>query len=66
MNNISLIFEAKKDVPINYTWSYYLEHPEMKKHLTHIKNDNGTYSLIDERTKKEVLSASFPLQRYLK
>lgn len=64
-DNVSLIFDAKKDRPINFAWAAYCEHPEMKKYLIHERTDNG-YSLRDTRTNKVVMSASFALDRYLR
>lgn len=63
-NNVSLIFDVKKDV-LNYSWFHYLEHPEMKKFLVNKKIENG-YILRDIRTDDIVLSASFCLEKYLK
>ncbi len=65
MNNPTLIFDAKKD-DLSYSWTHYLKYPEMKKNLSCIKNTDGTYGLIDNRTKKTVMSASFNLSGYLK
>lgn len=64
-NNVSLIFDTKKDDPINYSWMHYCQYPEMKKHLKNIKNEHGQYDLVDERTGNIVMSASFPLSDYL-
>ena len=64
-NNVSLIFDAKKDELINFSWLHYCEHPEMKKYLVNDKNDNG-YSLRDIRTNNIVISATFSLESLLK
>jgi hypothetical protein len=66
MSNVKLIFNAKKDSTTNFTWIHYCEHPEMKKYLKNIKNKNGIYDLIDERTGNIVMSGSMSLESYLK
>jgi len=63
-NNVSLIFDAKKEL-LNYSWSHYLHHPEMKKYLVN-EHVEGQWRLRDERTNQVVMSASFSLERYLK
>ena len=66
MSNVSLIFDAKKDETINYSWFHYVEHPEMKKYLKNVKNENGCFDLIDVRTGNIIMSASMSLENYLK
>jgi len=45
---------------------HYLEHPEMKRFLKNIKNEQGNYDLVDERTGNIVMSGSMSLERFLK
>ncbi len=66
MGNVSLIFDVKKDNTINFSWFHYIEHPEMKKYLKNVKNENGNYDLIDERTGNIIMSGSMSLENYLK
>lgn len=63
-NNVSLIFDNKKEA-INFSWSHYCEYPEMKKYLTHVKV-GPNYGLVDSRTNKVVMEASFSLEMFLK
>lgn len=65
MSNVSLIFDAKKDEPLNFSWFHYSKHPEMKKYLKHIK-EGDLYSLIDERTGNIIMSGSMSLEDFLK
>lgn len=64
MSNVSLIFDKKKSI-LNYSWTHYCEHPEMKKHLIQEKIGD-CYQLRDTRTNNIVLSGSMPLNNYLK
>jgi hypothetical protein len=66
MSKVSLIFDAKKDESVKFSWSHYAEHPEMKKYLKNVKNKHGCYDLIDERTGNIVMSGSMSLQKFLK
>ena len=64
-NNMTLIFDAKKDELLNYSWFHYCEHPKMKQYLINEKTNHG-YQLRDIRTNKIIMGASFSLEGYLK
>lgn len=63
-NNVSLIFDAKKNCTINYSFAHFVDYPEMKKYLIHVKNEHG-YHLLDTRTNKVIMSSSNSLLRFL-
>lgn len=64
-NNVSLIFDAKKDEAINYSWLHYCKYPEMKGYLIH-EHIGNQYILRDIRTNNIIMGATFSLEKYLK